>query len=115
MSETYEGAVNKTFEGKECVLYEVDNSVFLEGQTQMWDELVSENLTKILKETKINNLANVIKELERDDKIKIEIYKDTKEYKEKISKHILNLKKYSSIERQNNSDKLINEFGELVK
>ncbi len=114
-SETYSGIFDKTFEGKGCVLYEVEDSGFLEGQTHMWDEIVSENPTRIIKETKINNLAEEIRKHEKHNKIKIEMFENTKEYKEKIAKHILNLKKYSDIDKQNNSDVLIMEFGELVK
>lgn len=113
-SETYPGVFNKTFEGKKCVLYEVEDSGFLEGQTHMWDEIVSENKTKILKETQIENLAEVIKQLESENKLKIELFNNSKQYTEKIRKHILNLKKYSDITRQHNSDVLIKHFGNLV-
>lgn len=114
-SETYPNIFNKTFEGKQCVVYEVEDSGFLEGQTHMWDEIVSENPTKIIKETKIDNLAEAIKQLERENKIKIEYFNETEEYRDKINKHILNLKKYSDIYKQNNSDVLTKEFGDLVK
>lgn len=113
-SETYPNVFNNTFEGKKCVIYEVEDSGFLEGQTHMWDEIVSENPTKIIRETRIDNLAEVIKQLERENKIKIELFNNTDEYKEKIKKHILNLKQYSDIYKQNNSSVIVKEFEDLI-
>ena len=115
VSETYPGVFEKTFEGKQCVLYEVEDSGFLEGQTHMWDEIVSEAPTKTLKERKISNLADAIKKAEKQGKLKLEFFASSKEYKEKIKKHILNLMKYSDINRQHNSDILIKHFGKFVK
>ena len=63
-SETYPAAFMKTFEGKQCTLYELENSGFIEGQTNMWDEIVSKNPTRIIKETHIHNLANEIIKLQ---------------------------------------------------
>ena len=113
-SETYSNVFNNTFEGKKCVIYEVEDSGFLEGQTHMWDEIVSENPTKIIRETRIDNLAEVVKQLERENKIKIELFNNTDEYKEKIKKHILNLKQYSDIYKQNNSSVIVKEFEDLI-
>lgn len=114
-SETYPDIFIKTFEGKKCVLYELEDSGFLEGQTHMWDEIVSENPTKVIREIKINNLADEIRRLQNENKIKIELYTDTKEYKEKIKNHIQNLKKYSNIENQYNANVLFEHFNEIIK
>lgn len=114
-SETYAGAFNKTFKDKQCYLYEVENSGFLEGQTHMWDEIVSENPTKTLKETKIDNLAEAILALGKTNKIKLELFNNSLDYNEKIKKHILNLSKYSDIYNQNNSETLLKHFEFLIK
>lgn len=114
-SETYPGAFQKAFKGKTCVLYEVEDSGFKQGQTNMWDEIVSENPTTVLKETKITNLLEELNKLENEGKIKIEKYKEGKGYKEKVKKHILNLAKYSNIHKQHNTNLLLDQFGVLLK
>ena len=61
----------------------------------MWDEIVSKNPTRIIKETYIHNLADEIIKLQNKNKITVEFFANTQEYEEKIKKHIKNLKKYS--------------------
>ena len=80
----------------------------------MWDEIVSKNPTRIIKETHIHNLANEIIKLQNKNKITVEFFANTQEYKEKIKKHIENLKKYSNIHNQNNSSVLWEHFGKFI-
>ena len=114
-SETYPNAFQKTFKGQKCSIYELEDSGFLKGQTNMWDEIVSLSRTKVIREIKIDDLANEIKQLEKNKKIKIELYSNSKEYKEKIEKHITNLQKYSDIRCQRNSRDLLESFKEFIK
>ena len=81
----------------------------------MWDEIVSKNPTRIIKETYIHNLAEEIRKLQNKNLIYIELFSDTQEYKEKLKKHIENLKKYSNIYNQNNANILLRRFEEIVK
>ena len=81
----------------------------------MWDEIVSKNSTRPIKETHIHNLAEEIRKLQNKNLIYIELFSDTLEYKEKVKKHIENLKKYSNIHNQNNSNVLLEHFEEIVK
>ena len=81
----------------------------------MWDEIVSLSRTKVIREIKIDDLANEIKQLEKNKKIKTELYSNSKEYKEKIEKHITNLQKYSDIRCQRNSRDLLESFKEFIK
>lgn len=113
-SETYPGIFQKTFKGEKCSIYELEDSGFLEGQTNMWDEIVSPNPAKVIKEVKIDDLANEINLLERKNKIKIELYSKTEAYKEKINKHIKNLQKYSDIKGQKNSGVLLENLKEFI-
>ena len=80
----------------------------------MWDEIVNKNPTRIIKETYIHNLAEEIRKLQNKNLIYIELFSDTQEYKEKIKKHIENLKKYSNIHNQNNSSVLWEHFGKFI-
>lgn len=113
-SETYPNAFSKMFEDRKCYLYEVEDSGFLQGKTRMWDEIVSIKSTRVIHEHKIENLAEAIRKLEKENKIRIELFSDTKEYKEKIKSHILNLKKYSDINQQNNADFLVKQFKDII-
>ena len=114
-SETYAGVFDETFAGKTCYLYEVEDSGFKEGQTHMWDEIVSENPTKVLKCTKILNLKTELFKLQEKGKLKIETYQNTDEYNFKVKKHILNLAQYSDINRQINTPELLKYFGNLLE
>lgn len=114
-SETYPNIFSKIFEDKKCYLYEVEDSGFLQGQTRMWDEIVSKKPTKVIHEHKIENLAEAIRKLEEENIIRIELFSDIEGYKEKIKKHILNLKKYSDINRQNNSNILVEQFKDIFE
>ncbi len=113
-SETYPNIFRKTFKGKNCSIYELEDSGFLEGQTNMWDEIVSSNPTKVIREIKINDLANEIKQLEKNHKIKVELYSNAEDYKEKIKNHIKNLQKYSDIRNQENSSDLLENLKEFI-
>lgn len=114
-SETYPGEFQKVFAEKTCILYEVEDSGFKQGQTNMWDEIVSQQKTRVLKERKITNLLDELKELEKIGKIKLEKYSDDECYKEKVKKHILNLTKYSDIYKQHNTSLLIEKFEDILK
>ncbi len=114
-SETYPNVFQKTFKGRKCSIYELEDSGFLEGQTNMWDEIVSQNPTKVILEIKVDDLANEIRRLEKNNKIKIELYSETEEYKEKIKNHIKNLQKYSDIRNQRNSKDLLENFKEFIE
>ena len=81
----------------------------------MWDEIVSKNPTRPIKETHIHNFANEIIKLQNKNKIIVEFFANTQEYKEKIKKYIEKLKKYSNIHNQNNSSVLWEHFEEIVK
>ena len=113
-SETYKGAFDKTFANKSCYLYEIEDSGFLEGQTNMWDEIVSTQKTKVLKETYIKDLAEELIKLSMKNLIKIEKFENFPTYKQKIEKHIKNLKKYSDVSQQKNAEFLIEEFNEWL-
>lgn len=113
-SETYPGAFEKTFNKKSCYLYELEDSGFLEGQTNMWDEIVSTHKAKVLKETCIVNLAEELTKLQSKKLIKIEEFNNSPEYIQKVEKHIKNLKKYSDITQQYNSELLIKEFSQWI-
>lgn len=114
-SETYPNAFSKIFEDKKCYLYEVEDSGFLQGQTRMWDEIVSKKPTMVIREHKIENLAEVIRKLEKENKIKIELFSDAEEYNEKIKNHIINLKKYSDINQQKNANFLVEQFKDIIR
>lgn len=113
-SETYPDIFNKTFKGKSCIIYEVEDDGFKQGQTNMWDEIVSENPVKVLSERKVDDIAKELEKFEKLGKIKIEKYENTDEYKQKVEKHILNLRKYSDINHQHNTPVLLKHFGKLV-
>lgn len=114
-SEAYPNIFQKTFKGKNCSLYELEDSGFLEGQTNMWDEIVSLNTTKVIREIKIDDLADEIMRLGENNKIKVELYSQTGVYKEKIKNHIKNLQKYSDIRNQKNFNDLLENFKEFIK
>lgn len=114
LSETYPNIFQKTFKGKKCSVYELEDSGFLEGQTNMWDEIVSPNPAKVIREIKINDLAKEIKQLEKDNKIKVEFYSKTEEYKEKIKNHIKNLQIYSDIRDQKNASVILKNFKDFI-
>lgn len=114
-SETYPGAFEQVFKNKSCILYELENSGFEQGKTNMWDEIVSTHPTKVLKETKIDDLYKEIVKLASEGKITLETYNDTPEYKQKVKAHILNLAKYSNIYKQHNTPLLLKHFESLIK
>lgn len=111
LSETYEGALKKIFDKRNCFIYQVEDSGFKEGQTQMWDEIVSENPTKVLNQKQVVNLFQYLKKL---DKISLEFYENSQSYQIKVKKHIQNLSKFSDINLQLNSKFLIEKFGNYV-
>lgn len=113
-SETYPNIFRKTFERKKCSIYELEDSGFMEGQTNMYDEIVSPNPTKVIREIKINDLANEIRQLEKNHKIKVELFCNTEDYKEKIKNHIKNSQKYSDIRNQGNFSDLLENFKEFI-
>ena len=81
----------------------------------MWDEIVSLNPTKVIREIKINDLADEIMRLGKNNKIKVELYSQTEAYKKKIKNHIKNLQKYSDIRDQKNFNVLLENFKEFIK
>ena len=113
-SETYAGVFNKTFKNKKCVIYEVEDSGFLQGQTHMWDEIVSEHPTKVIKETVVEDLSEIIKKFAEQNKIKLEFYNNSASYIQKVKKYILNSQKYSDIYNQNNSEVLLKHFEKWI-
>lgn len=86
--EAYKGALKRIFDGAVCYIYEVDPSTFMEGKTSFKSEVVSESPVKVLNCTKVENLYDYLIQLNSQSKVDLHFYEDTKEYKERIDKHI---------------------------
>lgn len=86
--EAYSGALKRRFYGATCYIYEVDPSTFMEGKTSFKSEVVSEKPVKILGCEKVDNLYNYLMELNKNSKINLHFFEETKEYEEMIENHI---------------------------
>ncbi len=86
--EAYEGAIEKLFKGESCSIYELDPTDFESGKTGFGGEIVSEKPVKILKETRVEDIYELLLKYEKQGKIKIFRYSNDKEYQTYIRSHI---------------------------
>ena len=87
--ECYPGAFLKIYGGKSCSVYEVDEKGFQRGLTSWSPELVSEQETSVIRETAVADLAERLLEEERNGNLKLCRYEFTKEYRKKITAHVV--------------------------
>lgn len=87
--ECYKNALEIHYREKQCSVYQLKDSGFLEGQTS-WDaELVSEHTTYVENETVIEDIYQRLLQEEANGNLIIHRYERTMEYKHIISMHIV--------------------------
>lgn len=86
--EAYKGALQRRFEGAKCYIYEVDPSTFEKNKTSFKGEVVSEKPVNIISCKEIDDLYQHLLMLNKNGKMQLHFYEDTKEYKKMIKNHI---------------------------
>lgn len=87
--ECYPDAFRQKYEGRSCSIYELSEEGFVRGTTSWTPELVSERETLVLRETAVPDLYTRLLEEEKQGNLVLQRYQDTSEYKELISRHIV--------------------------
>lgn len=87
--ECYPGALEKTFKGKSCSVYIVDESGFQDGLTSWEPELVCEREVEVITETIIEDVYQRLLEEEQKHMLKVSRYEFNDEYRGKIASHIV--------------------------
>lgn len=94
--ELFDGCFGEIFKGKDCYVYELEDSGFKENQTTWSPEWVSTNKTKIIGCRHVKDILKEIEGLEEKGEFIIHRYQNTKEYKqftETRMKQVLNRNK----------------------
>ena len=87
--ECYPGAFQRTYQGKNCSVYEVSGEGFLAGQTP-WDaEMVCVDTVPIQREMVVPDLYHRLLQEERNGTLIVHRYVQSTEYKQTISQHIV--------------------------
>ena len=87
--ECYPGALEAKYKNKSCTIYELPEDRFLRGKTSWSEELVCETEVPVQKATFILDLYIRLLEEEKQGKLCIHRFEDSIEYKQFISKHIV--------------------------
>lgn len=87
--ECYPGALESKYKGKSCTVYELPEEGFLRGKTSWTEELVCETEVPVQKEIFIPDLYMRLLEEEKQGNLRIHRYENSTEYKQFISKHIV--------------------------
>lgn len=80
--ELYDGCFREIFKGKDCYIYELEDSGFKGGQTSWSPEWVSTKKTKIVGCRYVKDILKEIEGLEEKGEFVIHRFENTKEYKE---------------------------------
>ncbi|MCL2621428.1 MAG: hypothetical protein FWD32_00105 [Firmicutes bacterium] len=115
LEETYPNAFEIIYKEKACSIYELENSGFCEDKTSWKAEIVSENKTKVIRETKINDLKSVLENEIKKGNLVLNKFENTKEYKTKVSKHITDrLIRFNILDKEIRPS-IQEHFGEIIK
>ena len=87
--ECYPGAFDKIFQGKSCTIYEVLEEGFMHGKTSWSVELVCETEVPVQKSSFIPDLSIHLLEEQKKGNLNIHYFQINTEYKQFISKHIV--------------------------
>ncbi len=87
--ECYPDAFRLSYEGKGCSVYELSEEGFIRGATSWMPELESEQEVPVLRETVVPDLYSRLLEEEKEGNLVLHRYQDTPEYKERISRHVV--------------------------
>ena len=87
--ECYPGALEAKYKDKSCTVYELTEEGFLRGKTSWSEELVCETEVPVQKEKFISDLYMRLLEEEEQGKLYIHRFENSTEYKQFISKHIV--------------------------
>jgi len=88
LSECYEGAFDTIYKGRNCSLYELEDSGF-ERKTSFVGEVVSPNSAKVLGETKIEDIYAELLKHEKAGELVVNRYEKTEWYKNYIESYII--------------------------
>ena len=86
--ELYDGCFNDIFKGKDCYIYELEDSGFKDNQTSWAPEWVSTKKTNIVGCRYIKDILEEIENLEKSGKFIIHRFQHTKNYQEFVEKRI---------------------------
>ena len=87
--ECYPDAFYTVYHGKSCSVYELKEDSFMRGRTSWAPELVSESEVPVEKEVVVEDLYQRLLQEEAGGKLILHPYTDAQEYKEMISRHIV--------------------------
>lgn len=87
--ECYPDAFRRIYQNKSCSIYEVPEEGFLRGRTSWSPELVCEKDVPVLREIPVPDLYTRLLEEEVKGSLIIRRYTDTAEYKQMVSRHIV--------------------------
>ena len=86
--ECYPGALEVRYKGKNCSVYEVEETGFLRSVTGWEPELVCESAVPVIRETVVTDLYGMLADEADNGNLKLHRYREEMEYKQLIEDHI---------------------------
>lgn len=113
ITECYPDAFRQIYQNKSCSIYEVPEDGFLRGMTSWSPELVCEKEVPVLREIPVPDLYARLLEEEAKGNLILHRYADTTEYKQMISRHIVDrLIRFDMVYTENS--RIRQHYGKLI-